>query len=65
MIAIAAVNNNVKMIKVGLGHGANPGNIISSYDTTDLILAAYLRHLETVQTLIDGGTSLKHVNNLG
>jgi ankyrin repeat protein len=65
LITIAAVNNDVEIIKVGLRHGANPSNITSPYDGTALIAAAHLGHVETVQTLIDAGAPLDHVNNLG
>jgi uncharacterized protein len=65
LITIAAVNNDVEMIKVGLEYGADPNNITSPYDGTALIAAAHLGHVETVQTLIDAGAPLDHVNNLG
>ncbi len=65
LITIAAVNNDVEIIKVGLGYGANPSNITSPYDGTALIAAAHLGHVETVQTLIEAGAPLNHVNNLG
>ncbi len=65
LITIAAVNNDVEIIKVGLEYGADPSNITSPYDGTALIAAAHLGHVETVQTLIDAGATLDHVNNLG
>jgi uncharacterized protein len=65
LITIAAVNNDVEMIKVGLEYGADPSNITSPYDGTALIAAAHLGHVETVQTLIDADAPLDHVNNLG
>jgi uncharacterized protein len=65
LITIAAVNNDVDMIELGLEYGANPSNITSPYDGTALIAAAHLGHVETVQTLIDAGAPLDHVNNLG
>lgn len=65
LITIAAVNNDVEMIKVGLEYGVDPSNITSPYDGTALIAAAHLGHVETVQTLIDAGAPLNHVNNLG
>jgi uncharacterized protein len=65
LITIAAVNNDVEMIQVGLEYGADPSNITSPYDGTALIAAAHLGHVETVQTLIDAGAPLDHVNNLG
>ena len=64
LITIAAVNNDVDMIKVGLEYGANPSNITSPYDGTALIAAAHLGHVETVQTLIEAGATLDHINNL-
>ncbi len=64
LITIAAVNNDVEMIKLGLEYGADPSNITSPYDGTALIAAAHLGHVETVQTLIDAGAPLDHINNL-
>jgi len=65
LITIAAVNNNVELIKLGLEFGANPGATTSPYDGTALIAAAHLGHVETIQILIEAGTPLDHVNNLG
>jgi uncharacterized protein len=65
LITIAAVNNDVEMIKLGLEYGADPTNTTSPYDGTALIAAAHLGHVETVQTLIDAGAPLDHINNLG
>jgi hypothetical protein len=65
LITIAAVLNDVEMIKIGLAGGANPKNITSPYDGTALIAAAHLGHVETVQTLIEAKAPLDHINNLG
>lgn len=65
LITIAAVNNDVHMIRVGLAFGADPTTITSPYDGTALIAAAHLGHVETVDTLITAGAPLDHVNNLG
>lgn len=65
LITIAAVNNDVETIRLGLEYGADPGAVTSPYDGTALIAAAHLGHVETVQTLINAGAPLDHVNNLG
>jgi uncharacterized protein len=65
LITIAAVNNDVEMIKLGLEYGADPSNTTSPYDGTALIAAAHLGHVETVQTLIEASAPLDHINNLG
>ena len=65
LITIAAVNNDVEMIALGLEFGADPSAITSPYDGTALIAAAHLGHVETVKILIAAGAPLDHVNNLG
>ena len=64
-ITIAAVANDVEMIKLLLSLGANSGNITSPYDGTALIAAAHLGHFEVVRILAEAGAPLDHVNNLG
>lgn len=65
LITIAAVNNDVEMIALGLEFGADPSAMTSPYEGTALIAAAHLGHVETVKLLIDAGAPLDHVNNLG
>jgi ankyrin repeat protein len=65
VITIAAVKDDVRMVKLALEHGGNAKLITSPYDGTALIAAAHLGHAEVVKALIDGGAPLDHVNNLG
>ena len=65
IITIAAVANDVPMLKIALEGGGNPRAITSRYDGTALIAAAHLGHAEVVRTLIAAGAPLDHVNNLG
>jgi uncharacterized protein len=64
IITIAAVANDVPMLKIALAGGGNPKAITSRYDGTALIAAAHLGHAEIVRTLIAAGAPLDHVNNL-
>jgi hypothetical protein len=65
IVTIAAVANDVPMLKVALEGGASAGNVTSPYDGTALIAAAHLGHDEVVKVLIAAGAPLDHVNNLG
>ena len=62
---IAAVANDVDMLKLALAAGASAKNITSPYEGTALIAAAHLGHVEVVKTLIAAKAPLDHVNNLG
>lgn len=62
---IAAVADDVEMLKLVLAGGNKATNITSPYDGTALIAAAHLGHDEVVRTLIAAGAPLDHVNNLG
>jgi ankyrin repeat protein len=53
LITIAAVANDVPMLKMAIASGGNTGLITSPYDGTALIAAAHLGHVEVVQMLID------------
>jgi len=64
IVTIAAVANDLPTLLLSLKLGASPGNVTSRYDGTALIAAAHLGHVEVVQTLIDAGAPLDHVNNL-
>ena len=64
IITIAAVANDVPMLKIALEGGGNPKAITSRYDGTALIAAAHLGHAEVVRMLIAAGAPLDHVNNL-
>ena len=65
IVTIAAVNNDVPMLKLALAVGCSPKNITSPYQGTALIAAAHLGHAEVVRVLIAAGAPLDHVNNLG
>lgn len=63
-VTIAAVADDVPMLKAALAAGNKPTNITSRYVGTALIAAAHLGHHEVVRVLIDAGAPLDHVNNL-
>src|SRR5678815_4079089 len=65
IVTIAAVNNDVAMLKLALAGGTDPKAITSPYNGTALIAAAHLGHAEVVRVLIAAGAPLDHVNNLG
>jgi uncharacterized protein len=64
-VTIAAVANDIEMLKILLAAGASAKNITSRYDGTALIAAAHLGHTEVVKMLIAAKAPLNHVNNLG
>jgi len=64
VVTIAAVADDVPMLKLVLEGGASAKNVTSPYDGTALIAAAHLGHVEVVQILIKAGAPLDHVNNL-
>ena len=65
IVTIAAVANDVPMLKLALDGGCKATNITSPYHGTALIAAAHLGHDEVVRTLIAAKAPLDHVNNLG
>ena len=65
IVTIAAVADDVPMLRLALDGGCKAGNITSPYHGTALIAAAHLGHDEVVRTLIKAGAPLNHVNNLG
>jgi uncharacterized protein len=64
IITIAAVANDLPMLRLALDGGGNPKAITSRYGGTALIAAAHLGHVEVVRMLISAGAPLDHVNNL-
>lgn len=64
IITIAAVANDLPMLKLAVEGGGNPKAVTSRYDGTALIAAAHLGHVEVVRTLIAAKAPLDHVNNL-
>jgi ankyrin repeat protein len=65
IITIAAVGNDVEMLKLAIELGCKAQNITSPYDGTALIAAAHLGHAGVVRALIAAKAPLDHVNNLG
>jgi uncharacterized protein len=65
IVTIAAVANDVPMLKLALELGGKATNVTSPYDGTALIAAAHLGHDEVVRTLIAAKAPLDHVNQLG
>ncbi len=65
IVTIAAVADDVPMLKVALEGGTSAKNVTSPYNGTALIAAAHLGHVEVVKVLIAAGAPLEHVNNLG
>lgn len=65
IVTIAAVANDLDMLRLALDGGASAKNITSRYDGTALIAAAHLGHAEAVKQLIAAKAPLNHVNNLG
>ena len=65
IVTIAAVANDLEMLKIALEGGASARNITSRYNGTALIAAAHVGHAEAVKTLIAARAPLNHVNKLG
>ena len=65
IVTIAAVADDVPMLKLALEGGGSAKNITSPYDGTALIAAAHLGHDQVVRVLIAAKAPLDHVNNLG
>jgi uncharacterized protein len=65
IVTIAAVADDVPMLKAALEGGCKAGNVTSPYYGTALIAAAHLGHDEVVRILIAAKAPLDHVNNLG
>jgi ankyrin repeat protein len=64
-VTIAAVADDLDMLKTLLDGGASARNITSRYDGTALIASAHLGLVEVVKTLTAAKAPLDHVNNLG
>jgi ankyrin repeat protein len=65
IVTIAAVADDLPMLKVALECGCKATNITSPYYGTALIAAAHLGHDEVVRILVAAKAPLDHVNNLG
>jgi ankyrin repeat protein len=64
IITIAAVANDLPMLRIAIEGGGNPKAVTSRYNGTALIAAAHLGHVEVVRVLIAARAPLDHVNNL-
>lgn len=64
-VTIAAVANDVEMLRLALKLGGNPKNTTSPYQGTALIASAHLGHVQVVNILLEAGSNIDHVNNLG
>jgi len=65
IVTIAAVADDIEMLKIALDGGASARTITSRYDGTALIAAAHLGRVEAVKLLIAAKAPLDHVNNVG
>jgi hypothetical protein len=65
IVTIAAVADDVAMLKLALDGGGSAKNVASPYQGTALIAAAHLGHDQVVRMLIAAKAPLDHVNNLG
>jgi ankyrin repeat protein len=65
VVTIAAVDNDLEMLKIALDGGGNPRAITSPYRGTALIAAAHVGHVDAVRMLIAAKAPLNHVNSLG
>jgi hypothetical protein len=65
IVTIAAVANDLEMLKIAIDGGGSAKTVTSRYDGTALITAAHLGHVEAVKMLITAKAPLNHVNNLG
>lgn len=65
IVTIAAVADDLAMLKLALAGGGSAKNITSPYEGTALIAASHLGHDEVVRLLIAAQAPLDHVNNLG
>src|SRR5439155_1519546 len=64
-LTIAAVNNDIELLKIALEAGADARAIAGNYDGTALIAASHLGHVEIVKALIAAKAPLDHVNSMG
>lgn len=65
IVTIAAVQNDIEMLNIALQNGASARNVTTPADSTALITAAHLGHVEVVRILIAHKAPLDHVNARG
>ena len=65
IVTIAVAQNDIEMLKLALEAGASARAVTSPNDSTALITAAHLGHVEAVRILIANKAPLDHVNRRG
>ncbi|SPH23631.1 hypothetical protein DEA8626_02697 [Defluviimonas aquaemixtae] len=65
VVTIAAVANDADLMSLAIGFGNRPDLIHTNWDGTALIAASELGNHDVVRRLIEAGSPLDHVNNLG
>jgi len=65
MLTIAVVQNDIEMLKLGLANGVSARNITGQSNSTALISAAHLGHVEFVKLLLEANAPVDHVNSMG
>jgi ankyrin repeat protein len=65
IVTIAAVGNDIEMLKLALAGGASARNVTTFTDGTALSAAAHRGHVEAVRILIAHKAPLDHVNGRG
>ena len=65
IVTIAAVQNDIEMLNIALQNGASARNVTTPADSTALITAAHLGHVEVVRILIAHKAPLDNVNARG
>jgi uncharacterized protein len=65
ILTIAAVNNDMELLKIALDAGADARAIAGQFSGTALISAAHRGHVEIVKALIAAKAPLDHVNSMG
>lgn len=65
ILTIAAVNNDLDMLKVALAGGGDARAITGPHHDTALIAAAHRGHAEIVRALIAARAPVNHVNDFG
>lgn len=65
ILTLAAVNNDMELLKIALAGGADARQVTGPLDGTALISAAHLGHVEIVRALVEAKAPLDHVNRVG
>jgi len=65
ILTLAAVSNDMQLLKLALDNGADPRRVTGPLDGTALISAAHLGHVEIVRALIEAKAPLDNVNRMG